>query len=94
MEGEREAISKEIDDISARIEELKKMVDEGSTQQPAPPTGQAPYWGPGQFGPTPGPYPLTPAPEQERQMLEQQAKAMESQIEAIRKRLDELGGGE
>ena len=94
MEGEREAISKEIEEINARIGELKKMIEDGSPQQPAPPTGQTPYWGSGQYGPMPALYPPMPTPEQEKQMLEQQVRAMEYQIEAIRKRLDELGGGE
>ena len=93
-EGEREAISKEIEDINARIEELKKILEEGPPQQPASPTGQMPYLGTGRYMSMPAPYPFIPTPEQEKQMLDQQAKAIEGQIEAIRKSLDELRGGE
>jgi hypothetical protein len=79
LKDEQEAVNK-------RIEELKKMIEEGAQTGVAPPTGPMPFWGPMPYG--------MPTPEQERTMLEQQAKALEGQIEAISKRLEELRKGE
>ena len=92
LEGEREAIGKEIEGIKARIEDLKKMIEEGTPQQPSPPIGQMPFWGLGHYGYMLAPYLPMLTPEQEKKMLEQRASALEGHIEAIRKRLDELGG--
>lgn len=86
LQGERESINQELEDIESRIEELKKVIEGGEPPSAAPQLGPLPYWGQ-------TPYYPAPEPEYERQMLEQQAKAMESQIESIKKRLKELQGG-
>ena len=87
LEGEREAISIEIDGIETRIEELKILIEEGegaSAPTRLPPT---PFWGQAFYGPV-------STPQQERQTLERRSEAIEQQMEDIRKRLEELEGGE
>jgi len=87
LEGEREAISIEVEGIETRIEELKRLIEEGdaaSAPTRLPPT---PFWGPAFYGPA-------TAPQQERQTLERRAEAIERQMEDIRNRLEELEGGE
>lgn len=69
--------------IEARIDELKKLIKEGTPTTAAPPVGPTPFWNLA---------PYMPTPEQEKKMLEQQAEALERQIETIRKRLEELRG--
>lgn len=75
LEDARETVNK-------RIEELKKMIEEGAKKGTTQITGLIPFWGLHPYGA------LTP--EQERMIREQQAKALEDQIDAIKKRLEEL----
>ena len=87
LEGEREAISREIEWIEARIEELNKIIEEGAPTDAQPQFGPQFLWGPVPYGPA---Y----SPGQERRMLEQQEDALERQIMDIKKRLEGLSGGE
>jgi len=73
LRGEQEMVNK-------RMEEMKKLIEEGAQTGVAPPTGPMPYG--------------MPTPEQEKTMLEQQAKELEGHIDAIKKRLDDLRKGD
>ena len=87
LDDERKALGGEIEGVEDRIEELKKIIEEGTPTTASSRLRAMPFWVPGPYGPA-------PTPEQERRMLEQQADALGQHIEAIKKRLDELGGGE
>jgi len=77
-----EQLKDEQESVNKRIEELKKMIEEGARTGTSPTTVSIPFWGPMQYG--------IQTPEQEKTMLEQHAKALEDQIEAVKKRLEEL----
>ena len=85
LECERLELDEDIKDVEDRIEELKKLIDEGATAA-SPRLGTTPFW-------APTPYWPAPTPEQERKMLEQQSETLEWHIEAIKRRLKELDGG-
>lgn len=86
LDSYMEQLKDEQETVNKRIEELKKLIEEGAQTGMAPAAGPMPFWGPMPYG--------MPTPEQERTMLEQHAKALEVQIEAIRKRLEELRKGD
>jgi hypothetical protein len=87
LDSYTEQIKGEQESISRRIEELKKMIEEGTSPRVTSPAGQMPFWGQMPYGPA-------PTPEQEKQMLEQQAEWLKRQIDDINKRLEELRSGE
>ncbi|MGQ9680494.1 MAG: DUF5320 domain-containing protein [Candidatus Bathyarchaeia archaeon] len=81
-----EQLKEEQERVSKRIEDLKKMLEEGAQTGTSTTAGPIPYWGLMPYG--------MPTPEQERAMLEQQAKALEDHIDAVKKRLEELRKGD